>query len=251
MLLVATYLSSIAFLTWVDNRALRYALLFEVFTLKRLFGWSEFLASFAMLYALLAVGRPVFVWVASRWWSLTAALLGSALSTLIVNNNNLPALATLVGTEEFASFPLLPYAGWLFVGIALGRGGGRIRIWHGLVSLAATNGYFAFLWVTGEGPERFPPSVLWIVGAALPLTAYMAWLRWLVYRIRVPDWLLLPGRHSLSLLLFSNLAIFYVRGAYTLPVSNLGVWFTSTLVLVIVPSAFWAMLTRAKRGYAV
>jgi hypothetical protein len=251
LLLLATYLSSIAFLVWVDGRTLRMALLLDVFTLKRLFGWSEFLASFAVLYALLAVGRPLFVWLASHWWSLAAVLTGSALSTLIVNNDNIPALATLVGTERFASFPLLPYAGWFFLGIALGRQGGRLRPWHGLVSIALTGAYFGFLWVTGEGPERFPPAVLWIAGAALPLIVYLAVLGLIASRKQVHTWLLLPGRHALSLVLFSNLMIFYVRWAYQFPVTNTALWFAATLVLVGVPMIAWAMVERAGRRSAV
>jgi hypothetical protein len=249
LLLAAYYVSALAYVTLVEQEPLRSGLLVELLLLKRLFGWSEFLASFAMLYFLLAIGRPALIWVATHWWSLLIALLASGASTVLVNSDNIPALATLIGTEAFASFPLLAYAGWFLCGIALAQQGGRPHFWHGLIALLATGGFFSVAVMTGDWPERFPPSALWVGGAALPLYLTYSLLSFLVVQWRVPAWALLPGRHPLTSLLASNLALFAVRYNWGHPINSIALWLLATLVLVAFAPLLWALSGRAKAAW--
>jgi len=211
LLLVATWVSELAFELLVDKKPLTADLLIPLFTLSRLYGWSEFLASFTVLYLVIAVARPLLLAIGSSWLLLVAAILACFASTFLVISQDLPLLATLVGTRNFASFPILPYLPWFLVGIAFAR---RPELPHWLewVVAAVGTGVFAYLvWRHGgELPERFPPSIAWVAGAALPLLIYLVVARGLA-RLTVPTVLLQPGRHVLAALLLSNLMIFGLR----------------------------------------
>jgi hypothetical protein len=217
MLLAATYISSLAFVILVDERPLAPALLTDLFSLRVLYGWSEFLASFFTLYLLIALARPLLILLAANVWILAAVVTLCLVATLVTASIDLPLLATLVGTTNYASFPIIPYLPWFLVGIHISRRGGGTNVIEWLLAAWATA---AFGWVlvrTGGLPQRFPPSALWIVGAALPLALYLAVSRFTVPRLTIPAFLLAPGRHVLASLVVSNLVIFAIRYIYGKP----------------------------------
>ena len=241
MLLAATYVSELAFTVLVDRHLLTQDLLVPLFSLSRLYGWSEFLASFAVLYLIIALARPLLVAIASNWLTLLAALLVCFGSTWVVVSLDIPLLATLVGTTNFASFPLAAYLPWFLVGIAFGRRPeqpGRVAWAMGAVATAV----FAYdVWRhAGDLPGRFPPTVLWVVGPALMLCAYLAFARWLSRAVRIPSVLLGPGRHVLAALLVSNLIIFSLRyfARY-----QIGAWWWTPILAVglIVITTAWTL----------
>ena len=210
LLLLATWTSEFAFAVLVDKQAIGRDLLLPLLTLRRLYGWSEFLASFTVLYLAIAVARPVLVAIATRRWLLILAIIACFGSTWIVLDTGWPLVPTIVGTTDFASFPLLPYLPWFLVGIAMARGV-RLPIWlEWIVGAIATAAFVYFLWQNGELPGRFPPTVLWIVGPGLPLLVYLAVARG-IGQLTPPAWLLATGRHVLAALLASNLTIFVLR----------------------------------------
>ena len=211
LLLVATYVSELAFITLVDRKALTPDLLVSLFSMTRLFGWSEFLASFFVLYLLIAIIRPVFVWIGSRWWSLGLVTLVCFASTWVTSDSGAPLVATLVGTHSFASFPLLPYLPWFLAGIYVSRHPTEPGLVAWALALAASAAFAYTLWQSGELPGRFPPTVLWVGGAALPLLVYLAIVRGLARAINIPPALIASGRHVLASLVVSNLIIFGLR----------------------------------------
>jgi hypothetical protein len=240
LLLLAAWLSSFAFAMLVDRERLTAAaLVTDVLTMQRLFGWSEFLATFFVLYLAVAVMRPVLIWVANNWFLLALASAACFASTWLVMDQGWPLTATLIGTNEFACFPLVPYLPWFLLGISIGRAGGRVSVWYWLAALAASGWLAWTLWQTGELPERFPPSVLWITGSALPLLIYLFVARLIATRIALPGWLTLPGRHVLSYLLVSNLALFLLRNQMGRPVLNVWMWLSLTTAIVVVIGAGW------------
>ena len=91
----------------------------------------------------------------------------------------------------------------------------------------------------GELPARFPPSVAWIIGPALPLLLYLMVARGLAI-LPIPALLLGPGRHVLAALLVSNLIIFALRWAFAY---RLGAWWWTTIlaVSIIVVVTLWAL----------
>lgn len=242
LLLLAAWISAFAFALLVDRAPLTWALGLDVLSLRRLFGWSEFLASFFMLYLLLALFRPLILRMALDPLSFGLAVALAFASTWIVVDLWLPASATLVGTTLFASFPLLPYLPWFLVGIRLGRSGGKLSRGYWAVAVLCSGALAFHVQQAGVLPGRFPPTVLWVIGPALALALYWALARFLA--ARMPKVLLLPGRHVLSYLLVSNLLIFSARRIWGRPITEVETWLGSTLGVLVVLGVGWWVVER-------
>jgi hypothetical protein len=128
-----------------------------------------------------------------------------------------PLVGGVIGHRGYANFPLLAYLPWFLVGIHLGARG-RIEGADLAVGAAATGAFLLALWQEGRLPERFPPSVLWVVGPGLALGLYV----WACERLGplVPVALMASGRHVLVSLVLSNLLIFGVRYLWGFPVEG-------------------------------
>lgn len=246
LLVLAAWTSSLAFATLVDRLPVTATLAVDVLSFRRLFGWSEFLASFAMLYLLLALFRPQFVALAGRPLLLVAAGMACLASTLVVADQGWPLSATLVGTTRFASFPILPYLPWFLLGVAIGGDGGLPRLWHLLAGLAGTVAFMLSWWVSGHPPARFPPSAAWIVGAGLPLLGLLLLSGRLAGWLALPGWLTLPGRHVLSYLVASNLAIFLIRNLVGRPVRDVTTWLALSGAIILAIGLFWWLLEQRR-----
>lgn len=252
LLLLAAWISAFAFALLVDRTPLTWGLALDVLSFRRLFGWSEFLASFFMLYLLLALFRPLILRMALDPLAFGLAVALSFASTWIVVDLWLPASATLMGTTLFASFPLLPYLPWFLVGIRLGRSGVKLG-WAHWALAALCSGPFAFqVQQTGALPGRFPPTVLWVIGPAMVLALY--WVLARLLAARMPKMLLLPGRHVLSYLLVSNLLIFSARRVWGRPITEVETWLGSAVCVLVVIGVAWRVMEKwrdAERGVVV
>jgi hypothetical protein len=234
LLLLGTYGSSIGFVVLVERDPLTPQLLADLFLLRRLFGWSEFLASFFVLYLLMSLARPALLTIANNAAALLAAIAICLASTLLVVPINVPVLATLIGTTSYPSFPLMPYLPWFLLGIHLANS--PLRVWHVVPAAAATVTFYASAWITGVAPQRFPPSSLWVIGPALFLLLYLFAARGFATRLRLPDVLLVAGRRVFSFVIISNLVIFTLRYTYGRPVRDV-------LQAVLVSAAILGALT--------
>ena len=215
--LLAVWASSFGFLFLVERQPIDGWLVREVLLTEVLFGWSEFLTTFLVLYLLLAVARPLFVAVGTRpRWLIVASVAGLAM-TMVTTDAYWPLIGGLVSHLGYPNFPLLPYLAWFLVGIHLGARG-RIEGPDLAVGAATTGAFLLFAWQEGRWPERFPPSVLWIIGPGLALGLYL----WACERLgpRVSPVLLAAGRHVLVSLVLSNLLIFAVRYVWGFPVAG-------------------------------
>ena len=248
LLVLATWVSELAFEVLVDRKPLTTDLLIPLLTLSRLYGWSEFLASFTVLYLIIAVARPVLVALGSNRLLLAVAIAACFASTFVVVSQDIPAMATIFGTLTFASFPVLEYLPWFLVGVAFARRP-QLPGWIEWALAAIGTGVFvSFVWRNGgELPERFPPSTIWVVGAALPLMIYLLIARGLA-RLPIPTVLLQPGRHVLAALLVSNLTIFALRWWQGY---RLGAWWWTPILAIglIVLVTLWCALLDAWRTH--
>lgn len=238
LLLGACWLSSFAFALLVDRARLTPDLVVDVLSLRRLFGWSEFLASFFMLYLLLALGRGWIVRMATDNLCFALSLALSFLSTWVRVDGHIPLAATLVGTADFASFPILPYLPWFLLGIRIGRDGGQISPILWAVGFGCTGLFLLVLHQTGRLPDRFPPSALWVAGPALVLFLYWG----LASRLTIPRVILGPGRHVLSFLLLSNLIIFAARNLVGRPVTSIVLWLAWSLAILVTVGVLRSLL---------
>ena len=247
---LAVYVSSIGFVVLVDEKPLGIGLLLDLLSMRVLFGWSEFLASFLVLYIALALARPLFLKIGES--AVLVALVGAAClaATLVVYNGAYPLAAAVIGTTRFASFPLIPYLPWFLIGIYLGRKGAISNLWLFGPAIVAT-GIFVYIFMSkGELPQRFPPSALWVAGSALPLMIYLFVSQLIGGRVAVPEVLTLPGRHVLRFLVLSNLAIFATRYFFNRPVRDWPMILGVTLGIIVAITLISLALERFSLGAA-
>jgi len=246
LLLLAVYASSFAFAIWVDRKPLNLELALDVLTMQRLFGWSEFLATFFVLAVAQLFARPALLAIGRNTWLLAGVSAACLLTTFYTTGAIFPLLPTLVSHTGFANFPLLPYLPWFLLGIWYGSH--PVRAWHFVPALAITGYLFWVTYETGALPQRFPPTILWIVGPAAILLAYLALSRWVAGRVRIPDILLTPGRHVLSFLVLTNLGFFLTRHLMGRPVRTTLVAAIVTVTILVVLSLGWYAWERFRKA---
>jgi hypothetical protein len=246
LLLLAVYASSFAFALLVDRKKLDTQLILDVVTMQRLFGWSEFLATFFMLSLLTLVARPALLAIGRNPWLLAAATLACLATTFYSTGAIVPLLPTLVSHNGFANFPLLPYLPWFLLGIWYGSH--PVRAWHFVPALAMSGYLYGVTMQTGQFPNRFPPTILWIVGPAAILLAYLWLCRFVAARVRLPDVLLTPGRHVLSFLVLSNIGFFATRYFMGKPVRTTLIAVLVTFGVLVLLTAGWYAWERLRRA---
>jgi hypothetical protein len=220
LMLGAFYVSSLGYLVLVQERTLTQKLLLEVASMRVLFSFSQFLASFFVLYVAVALARPLLLRLGES--AVLVALVGALClaATLFVSNADYPLWAAIVSTRRFPNYPLIPYLPWFLIGIYLGRRGSVPNLWLFGPAIVATGAFVAFVMMQGGLPPRFPPSALWIAGAALPLMVYLFGAQLVSGRAAIPEALLLPGRHVLRFVVVSNLAIFGAQHFFGRPLHD-------------------------------
>jgi len=245
VMLACVYISSLGFALLVDRKPLTPELLGDLLSFRILFGYSEFLASFFVLYVLIALARPLLVLIAEQPLVLAAAIVLCLASTALTTDQMIPFAGTIIGHRRYASFPLLPYLPWFLVGIRLGRRDGVIPALDFGLAVVATAVFGWFYWrAFFTLPERFPPSVLWIVGPALFLAIYLVAARAVTDWVKVPALLLAPGRHVLAALLLSNLAIFTTGGLWYKPAHPLWMAVAIALAMLVLVTLWCAGIDR-------
>ncbi|TJY41005.1 acyltransferase [Cohnella pontilimi] len=214
--LLAFYISGTAFRLFIDGRVLQWSNVRPILLLDDMPGWSEFLASFTYLIILGLILFFPLKWLAERKWA-GFAVAGLLLLTTFFPYNTVHTtqLGPLIGTRDFASFPVLQYFPYYLIGMLFARH----RIvwdWRVLAGAAAATGAFLWKWLSAEGggaPERFPPSIWWIIGPALALYAYYLLSR-LMERYQAP---FVPieamGRNVLWFLVMTNVIIFALKNS--------------------------------------
>lgn len=244
---LATWVSEFAFMALVEKAKFAPELIWNIVTFIRLYGWSEFLASFFVLYLIIAIARPWLVAIGERWYLMVPAALACLAASWIVVSRDIPLMATVVGTTNFASFPILPYLPWFLLGIFYARNPEHPRAADWVLAAIGTG--LCALWTAyyGEYPGRFPPTVLWVVGPALILLLYVVVARFIGRRVRIPAILLGTGRHVLAALLVSNLIIFGLR---YLVGFRLGQWWWTPILAISIIAAvtLWAWVLDARKA---
>ena len=107
LLLLAVYASSIAFVVLADRKPLTPERLADLLSMRVLFGWSEFLASFFVLYLVIAIARPALLWIGRNPFALIAAVGLCLLSTRLVVSINYarPRLPSMYSPRLYSVSP--------------------------------------------------------------------------------------------------------------------------------------------------
>jgi hypothetical protein len=252
--LFAFYVSGTAYRIFIDGRLLSWDNIRPLFLLEDIPGWSEFLASFTYL---IFVGLLLFVplkWLVARRWIgfITAGVL--LLTTFFPYGSvHVTQLGPLIGMREFATFPVVQYFPYYLLGMLFAR----YRIvwdWRVLTGAVAASGTFLWKWISTESlnlPERFPPSLWWIIGPAVVLYGYMLLSCWMERYPSPFAPLEAMGRNVLWFLVMSNVLIFALKHTQdTLMVSALDGFWMACVILSIVGFSVW-IITKPTRPRTV
>jgi hypothetical protein len=227
----AFYVSGIAYRVLAENKPFAAGTVRRILLLQDIPGWSEFLLAFA-LYALLTLAllKPL---AALRRHTL--GLLGVCAVCLCgcflpYGRIHSPYLGLLMGTRDQTLFPVLQYAPYFLLGLYFPVRNRRFT-WAWAACAAAATGIGLLLWARGGLPERFPPSIGWVLLPAGVLAAWVA-CAWGLGQIPLGRMArhspLTPvaalGRDSLFYLLGSNVALFTLSGKGVAPWLKAGAW---------------------------
>lgn len=209
-LLIAFYISSFSYVVFVEKIPLRMENIMDIFLVKRLAGWSEFLLSFAFIMLFNVFLSQVKDKITNR--VLICMLVLCVLSSLLQNGESTPVVGTIWGGRGAPFFPCIPYGFYFFAGIYLAKN--QELQWSGKVlSIAVLGTLFYYIsWIAGKNqPSRFPLSIEHLVGASLFVYAlfYVAGRLERLHKKNILCVLLENiGVNSIFYLLFSNLIIF-------------------------------------------
>lgn len=234
---VAFYISGFAFRVLKDHTRYSWKGLWKILILSDLPGWSEFLAAFAvvtlvgiLLYVPLKklLNYPVF------YWCITGLLL---VSTYIPYEKiKINQLGLVIGTANFPCFPALQYFPYFMIGIYFAKKEILFQIRYMLGSLLITAGVMVYVILKGM-PERFPPTLLWIVLPAFYLYLYYMVSQLLSYlsnKITGINLVAHFGSKSLFYLVISNIFIFAFAGANMGKFKLLGCGIIALLMISII-----------------
>ncbi len=228
-LLIAFYLSGIAFNTFVRGMVLSSDTVIPILLLKDIPGWSEFILSFAGYMLIGCIGFPLFKWLMEKDHALLTIALMLLTTTwfpydLVTNK----VIGVLVGTRTFASFPVIQYMPYYLIGIYFYKHQNTEGIKPWFVALVSTFiGVGYIILNDGVLPERFPPSIFWLLLPAVPVYAYYRLAR-VICRSSMPQKYITDlGRGSMFYLLLSNFMIFSLSGTRALigvtPIQGIGI----------------------------
>lgn len=187
----------------------------KVILLKDIPSMSEFLVSFAILAVLalvLYVPMKKMLEHKRAFWAVAALLL---LSTFIPYERIKSVhLGLLIGSKRFYLFPVLQYFPLFMAGLYVEKYGmNRKCVWFGLAT-ALTSVSAIYTAVHGQ-PERFPPTLLWIIMPALGIVLldrlaeqFSRWTEAKSWAARLMSPVENMGRNSLYYLVTSNLLLF-------------------------------------------
>lgn len=253
--LVAFYISGMAFRLFIDKRPLEWSTVRPIILLKDMPGWSEFLASFTYLIIL---GLLLFVplkWLTSRK-SMGFLVVGLLLFTTFIPYGAIHAVAwaPLLGTRDFASFPVVQYFPYYLLGMLFARHRPGLD-WKVLMGAVLASGAFVWRWLSSTGsvlPERFPPSIWWIVGPALLLYGCYLLSR-CMEKYPMPFLPLeIMGRNVLWFLVMSNVLIFALKSNQPLMLLGLLDTFWMELgLLAVIGFSIWIINKPASRTASI
>lgn len=237
--LVAFYISGVAFCVYVDGLPLNLNTILPIIILEVIPGWSEFLVSFSLFTLLGLVLFNVISWLTDRptlFWVVCLSLL--ATTFIDYSAITISQLGLLIGTSMFPTFPVIQYLPYYLIGIYFAKHRIDFHRKYLLASIVGTAIFVCYLFIHEfkHLPERFPPSLYWIIGATFILYIYYIFSK-LLDRIGFDLRLLsMIGENVLFYLLLSNILIFSIDHAIGIhliigPIK--GILLSFVLILVI------------------
>ena len=235
--LLAFYLSAMVYTT-VVLRETDISSLASIVFLMKIPGYSEFLPAFAIILLFAGVAAPfINRLTASKQNLLITTGLCLACCFLPYSLISFPPLGLLIGTEDFAAFPVVQYFPLFLIGCFFARQQVGISKRYALLSLVLILSFAIANYLNGHFPTRFPPSLIWVASSFGMVYVYFALA--IVLEQSLPGitrWLHAIGRNVLFWLVASNLALYLlvpVLGLKTLNIPETLGAYAAIIVIIL------------------
>ncbi|MDF2803896.1 MAG: hypothetical protein K0S61_3799, partial [Anaerocolumna sp.] len=208
-LMVAFYISSFAYVIFIEGMSFRKDKILEILLIKRLAGWSEFLIAFA---GVLLITIPLVKLLKNKNIKYLILIGCISLISCSIPAKEVPAiLGIVIGGQGSAYYPVIPYYLYFIIGIYFVRKQVKFNLFVLATAILGT-GYtvYSYIFISKGWPSRFPLSLAWLTGAMLFIYGYYL-LSLLLEKTKYFNWLSTIGKYSLYYLLFSNLIIFSLK----------------------------------------
>lgn len=217
-LIVAFYISSFAFVIFIENMPFRMDKIKEIIFLKRLAGWSEFLIAFAGIMLLTIVLWRLFKRQKNQWLILIALV--SIVVCLLPHREVIALVGIFIGGHGGTYFPVIPFYLYFLIGVYFAKMEMKFS-WQVLLlgSLALAYTLYDVIVKSKGFPSRFPLSLGWLLGGMIFLYGYYL-LSDFIGKKKYFAWLADIGRYSLYYLLVSNIIIFAIKQSRFFIISN-------------------------------
>lgn len=210
--LIAFYISGIAYRLIIGKATIVINTMVNIILLNDIPGWSEFLISFTYFNVItLMLFKPLKKIVGNKkifFITIIILLLTCFIPYEIVKNNQ---LGILIGTKKNACFPILQYMPFYILGMYFKKynlGFSKIAL---IISFLLTS-LPVFQYIrSNKIPDRFPPSIMWIIAPAFILYVYFLISKFCVQYKEILSPIVILGQNVLIALLLSNIFIFTLR----------------------------------------
>ncbi len=239
-LVAAFYISSFAYIIFIENTPFRKDKILEILLLKRLAGWSEFLISFAGVMLMILVLWKLLRHPSNKFLALIGG--ASIIVSLLPHKEVKPIVGIFLGGHGSAYFPVIPFYLYFVIGVYFAKKELNFK-WYALLVSVVASAYTLFdaILLSKGWPSRFPLSLAWLVGAMLFLYGYYL-LSGLLGTNKYFTWLCDIGKYSLYYLIFSNILIFALKHSRFYVISStyrLGLY-------IVIMTILWYMIGLVK-----
>ena len=231
-LLIIFYISGIAFEAFV-SKDLSVLKIVKILLLQSIPGYSEFLISFCGLNVVLFVFFNQIKKIISNRKLLIITTVSTLLLTfipykLIFFN----PIGIFIGSNKFACFPIVQYICYFLIGAYFQKNKIIYSTKVFILFLISSLSMFLYIIVNNRIPNRFPPSMFWIIGGSIFIYCYYIISSFIVKRINIANKIYFIGENTLYFLLLSNLILFVMKYS-DIRLSNLICFIVSIIITVI------------------
>lgn len=246
----AFVISGLAYLVLVGSRIPGKYLIRDLMLLNEIPGWSEFLIAFAFFILMaLIFFKAVNKLLENKklFWIVTLLLFLSGF--IPYEQIKFNQVGLLIGTMNFPSFPVLQHMPFFLVGMYVVKYDIKFnwKILIGSFILTSIGIVYILFFNNGKLPERFPPSIFWII-----LPSFFVYLYYLICK-KLDD---TPfdfyisrslGANSLFYLVMSNILIFSLEASRTMSIIGPFVGLVYTIIILIICWLISGFTTRIAR----
>ena len=222
-MLLVFYISGIFSSILVSDDVITFKKVIRIIFLREIPIYSEYLLSFAFIYLILYIFKDFYKKI--NVLGLLIIFNISLLLTLIdYSSISIPLLGVFIGSSKYFCFPIIQYFSYYMVGIYLAKN--KIVFNKYMFGISIFGFLMLLVYCFGKGgyPNRFPPSLFFIVGGYLFIYLYYI----ICKKIRIGNrcFLISIGKNSLVYLIVSNIIMFFCYRV-VIEVGNLKLFFSS------------------------